>query len=120
LAKLAQVRKAAAVPGLQVVFVSLDPPRDTPEVIGTYVHAFDPAFIGVTGDPQTIGALATRFGVAVARVELPGGDYTIDHSAALFLLDTGGRIAGIFTPPFETRQLTRDLTNAASHLSATS
>jgi protein SCO1 len=116
LATLAQVRKTAAVNGLQVIFVSLDPLRDTPKAVGAYVRAFDPAFVGVTGAPQAIDKMAANFGVATARVELPGGDYTIDHSAALFLLDTHGRIACIFTPPFDSRQLARDLQSAAPHL----
>jgi protein SCO1/2 len=120
LVKLAQVKKAAVIPGLQVLFVSVDPQRDTPTALGLYVHAFDPDFIGLTGDPKAIEKLSASFGVAVARVDLPGGDYTMDHSAAVFLLDTHGRIVGIFTPPFDTRAFAQDLQAAAPHLSATS
>jgi protein SCO1 len=113
---LAQVRKQAAVKGLRVLFVSVDPQRDTPPVLGLYVHAFDPTFLGLTGDPRTIGRLAANFGVAVNRVELPGGDYTMDHSAVVFLLDSAARIAAIFTPPFAVSSLTADLARAAPHL----
>jgi protein SCO1/2 len=120
LVKLAQARKAAVVAGLQVLFVSVDPQRDTPTALGLYVHAFDPGFIGLTGDPKAIEKLAASFGVAVARVDLPGGDYTMDHSAAVFLLDAHGRIVGLFTPPFDTKTFTQDLQAAAPHLSATS
>jgi protein SCO1/2 len=87
LLKLARVRRRAAIAGLRVVFISVDPRRDTPSVLGAYVHAFDPQFQGLTGDPRTIAGLAANFGVAVNRVELPGGDYTMDHSAVVFLLD---------------------------------
>src|SRR6202035_3701543 len=52
LVKLAQIKKAAALPGLRVLFVSVDPARDTPTALGLYVHAFDPDFIGLTGDIQ--------------------------------------------------------------------
>ncbi|HVO46006.1 MAG TPA: SCO family protein [Steroidobacteraceae bacterium] len=116
LAKLAQVKKSAGVPGLQVVFVSVDPQRDTPAVLSTYVHAFDPQFIGLTGEPTAIAALTSKFGIAVARVELPGGDYTMDHSAAVFLLNTHGQIAALFTPPFDVRQMAQDLRSAAPYL----
>jgi len=118
LLKLAQVRKRAGLKGLRVVFVSLDPQRDTPAVLGMYVHAFDPAFLGLSGDPQSIVQVAANFGVAVNRVELPGGDYTMDHSAVLFLLDAGARIAAIFTPPFEVVALAADLRRAAPYLGA--
>jgi protein SCO1 len=120
LVKLAQVRKAAKLEGLQVLFVSVDPQRDTPEAVAKYVRAFDPAFIGLTGDSQAIQKMTAAFGIAVARVDLPGGDYTIDHSAVVFLLDGRGRIVGIFTPPFDTRTLARDLQLAAPHLSSRS
>ncbi len=117
LAKLAQVLKQAPVPGLRVLFVSVDPERDTPPVLGLYVHAFDPDFQGVTGEVREIAALARNFAVAVNRVELPGGDYTMDHSAVVFLVDAAG-IAAIFTPPFETAALAADLRRAAPLLGA--
>jgi protein SCO1 len=116
LVKLAQVRKAAGIADLKVVFVSIDPQRDTPEVLGRYVHAFDPQFEGVTGEPQAIEALARRFNVAVNRVELPGGDYTMDHSAVVFLLDASARVVAIFTPPFDGKLMAADLRTSAPYL----
>jgi protein SCO1/2 len=116
LLKLAQITKTAKVPGLRVVFVTVDPARDTPPVVGLYVHAFDPAFIGLTGDNQAIVKLAAEFGVAVSKVDLPGGDYTMDHSAVVFLLNTKGQVAGIFTPPFDPTRFVEDLDRAAPYL----
>jgi protein SCO1 len=116
LAKLAQIKKQTDVRGLRVVFVTIDPERDTASSVNQYVHAFDPEFIGVTGDPRTITKLAAEFGVAVNKVELPGGEYTMDHSAVVFLLNDRGQIAGIFTPPFETPKLAEDLDRAAPYL----
>jgi protein SCO1 len=116
LVKLAQIKKAAALPGLQVLLVSVDPERDTPTVLGRYVHAFDPDFIGLTGEPNAIKKIAAEFGVAVNRVDLPGGDYTMDHSAVVFLTNDRGRIVGIFTPPFDIQPFARDLRRAAPHL----
>src|SRR6202521_4665122 len=72
LMKLAQVRKRAGLTGLRVLFVSVDPQRDTPPLLGMYVHAFDPAFLGLPGEPGATWAVAANFGVAVHRVELPG------------------------------------------------
>src|SRR3954470_18606409 len=63
LVKLAQVKKAAAIPGLRVLFVTVDPQRDTPTAVGLYVHAFDPQFIGLTGDPKDIEKMTAAFGV---------------------------------------------------------
>lgn len=120
LVKLAQVKKAAPVAGLQVVLVTVDPQRDTPEAVGRYAHAFDPTFVGLTGDQAAIEKVTKAFGVAAVRVDLPGGDYTMDHSAAVFLINSRAQIVGIFTPPFDTRKLTQDLLAAAPHLGARS
>jgi len=116
LAQLALVKKAAAIPDLRVLLVSVDPARDTPEALSQYVHAFDPEFIGLTGSDAAISKLTKSFGVAVAKVDLPGGNYVVDHSAAVFLLNDSGRIVAVFTPPFDTRIFAEDLKRVASHL----
>ncbi len=118
LLKLAQVRRRAAVQGLRVLFISVDPARDTPPVLNAYVHAFDAQFEGATGDAHTIAGLAASFGVAVNRVELPGGDYTMDHSAVVFLLDDSARIVAVFTPPLAVAAVSADLQRAAPWLGA--
>ncbi len=81
------------------------------------MHAFDPAFAGLTGEPAAIAAVAQQFGVAVSRVDLPGGEYTMDHSAVVFLLDDAAHIDAIFTPPFEVAAMAADLKAAAAYLS---
>jgi protein SCO1/2 len=116
LAKLAQIAKGAAVPGLRVLLVSVDPARDKPEQLEQYVHAFDPSFKGVTGEQAQVEKLAKEFGVAIARVELAGGDYTVDHSATVFLLDAQGRRVAVFTPPFEIQPMTADLHSVSTLL----
>jgi protein SCO1 len=118
LLKLRQILQRAAVPGLRVLFISVDPERDTPAVLSRYVQAFDPQFRGLSGDPAAIARIAAEFGVAVNRVELPGGDYTMDHSAVVFLTDRAARIAAIFTPPFEVAGVSADLGRAAPYLGA--
>jgi protein SCO1/2 len=116
LAKLSQVAKAAAIPNLRVLLVSVDPARDKPEQLQQYVHAFDPQFKGVTGEPAQIEKMAREFGVAVARVDLAGGEYTMDHSAAVFLLDDRARRVAVFTPPFEIQPFAADLRSVSDKL----
>ncbi len=116
LVKLAQIRQQAALAQLRVLFVTVDPQRDTAQALAQYVHAFDPQFEGLTGEPAAIGALAKHFGVTVNRVELPGGDYTMDHSAVVFLLNAEAQVVAIFTPPFEVKSFVADLHAAAPYL----
>jgi protein SCO1/2 len=116
LARLAEIKKSAALPDLRVLFVSVDPGRDTPAVLAPYVHAFDPDFIGATADAHEIRRLAQRFGVAVARIDLPGGDYMMDHSAAVFLLDRHAQIVAVFTPPFDVPPFVADLRHVEARL----
>jgi protein SCO1 len=116
LAQLAQITKASGVPGLRVLLVSVDPERDTPETLHQYVRAFDPSFIGATGTKQGITRIAKEFGVAVERVALPGDTYTMDHSAAVFLLNDRAQIVAVFTPPFDPDAFAADLRTAAPWL----
>ena len=116
LAKLSQVTKAANVPNLKVLLVSVDPERDTPEQLLRYVHAFNPSFGAVTGKPADIERVSKEFGVAVVKVDLAGGDYTVDHSAVVFLLNRQGQRVALFTPPFEIESVAADLRNVADRL----
>jgi protein SCO1/2 len=116
LLQLAQVVKTGVVPGLRVVFITVDPARDTPTQLAQYVHAFDPDFIGLTGTAAMVQTVAHRFGVAFLRVDLPGGDYSLDHSSTIFLMDARGRNVAVFTAPYEVKSLTEDLRRAAGDL----
>jgi len=116
LLQLAQVVKADVVPGLRVVFISVDPARDTPPQLAQYMRAFDPDFIGLTGTPAMLQSVARRFGVAFERVDLPGGDYSMDHSSTIFLLDRRGRNVAVFNAPYDVKTLSADLKRAAGDL----
>jgi protein SCO1 len=116
LAKLSQVVKAAGVPNLKVLLVSVDPQRDTPEQLERYVHAFNPDFQAVTGKPEEIERVTQQFNVAAVRVDMPGGNYTVDHSAVVFLLNDRGERVAIFTPPLEIEPIAADLRNVAERL----
>ena len=90
-------------------FVSVDPERDTPAQLAPYLAAFKADIHGMTGTPEAIQALTRSIGVAYERVEQPGGGYTMDHTAALFLLDRKRSLVAVFTPPHDARALAADL-----------
>lgn len=78
---------------LQVLFVTLDPVRDTQEVLAKFVPAFDERFIGLRGTEQEVAATAANFKVYAKKVESKGkSDYTIDHSAGAYAFDKNGKI----------------------------
>jgi protein SCO1/2 len=113
LATLAAVRRSLADlpagerPG--VALVSVDPARDTPYVLARYVAHFDPAFTGVTGAPDRLEALARDLGVAVfVSAADADGDYAVDHSAAIFLVDPRARVVALFNPPHDAATIARD------------
>ena len=98
---------AAPVPG--VVFVSIDPARDQPGLLAEYLAYFDPQILGITGDEETIAGFARQMGVAVFLGEADEhGDYTVDHSTTVFLVDPQGRLAALFRVPHEPEAMTRD------------
>src|SRR5262245_54200585 len=92
-----------------VAFVSVDPGRDTPEVLARYVAHFDAAFEGVTGSAAAIAEWSRALGVAVV-IGAPSADgsYSVDHSAAIFLVDPEGRAAALFGTPHEAGAIARD------------
>lgn len=83
-------------PELQVVFVSLDPERDTPENVDTYVKSFHPQFMGATGPINELHQLQRQFNVFSAREETPGGQYQIQHTPSIMLIDPKGKWVGLF------------------------
>ena len=95
LAELALVKQQLGADGdrMQVIFVTLDPQRDRPEILKEYVPAFDPTFVGLYGDDATIARTAKDFKVFYKKV--PGSTpdtYTLDHTAAAFVFDPKGRL----------------------------
>jgi len=82
---------------VQVAFVTVDPERDTAEVLQDYLGSFGPNFVGLTGEPDAIRQVAKAFKVFFQKVPLPGGDYTMDHSIAIYALDKHARVRLMFT-----------------------
>ena len=91
--KMAQVVKRLGVTAakVRVLFISLDPERDTPELLKSYVAHFDPHFVGLTGSTADVNAAASSFSVQFAKVP-QGKDYTVDHSTGTYVLDKTGRL----------------------------
>lgn len=116
LALLTDVQKSVSVPGLKVALISVDPERDTPAALSAYLNSFGGDLIGLTGPAPEIMKASRSFGVASAKVDLGGGNYTMDHSAAIFAVDTGGRVIAIFTPPFRAAALKADVAALAPTL----
>jgi protein SCO1/2 len=73
------------------LFISIDPARDTPKVMANYVKAFDPRLQGLTGDPAAIAAVAKEFAVYYKIHQVPGGDYLVDHSSLIYVMDGNGK-----------------------------
>lgn len=98
-----------------VLFVSVDPGRDTPELLGRYVAHFDPAFTGATGSREEIDALSAALGVAVI-IGAPeaDGSYAVDHSAAVFLVDPEARVTAHFGAPHDAGTIARDFRRIVS------
>jgi protein SCO1/2 len=78
---------------LRGFFASVDPERDTPEILGDYI-GWVPQVTGLTGSPEEMAKLAKAWGVYYAQQPLDGGDYTMDHTASVFLLDKNGEFQG--------------------------
>ena len=84
----------AAADRLSVAFVSVDPERDKPDVLKTYLSAFDPRIRGLTGQAENVAAMTKRYGVFVRHVPLENGDYTMDHTASVLLQAADGSFFG--------------------------
>jgi protein SCO1/2 len=95
MAELAEVKRqlGADAGKLQVVFITVDPERDTPQVLSAYMANFDPAFVALRPTPDQLAATARDFKVYYKKVDgTKPGSYTMDHSAATYLYDPQGRL----------------------------
>jgi protein SCO1 len=81
-------------------FISVDPERDTPAAMKDYLSSFDPHLKGLTGDPEVMAKVTTEYRVYAKKVPLKDGDYTMDHTALVYLMDRDGR----FVAPFNLKQ----------------
>lgn len=117
LAALAAAMKALGEDSkrVRVVFITVDPERDTPAALAKYVTAFDPAFVGLAGDARATREAARAFKVFYQKVPGAKGDYTMDHSTGYYVIDARGRTRLMFRyglPPadmaYDIRELLRE------------
>ena len=85
---------------VRALFVTVDPERDTPDVLKNYLSSFDPRIIGVTGDAAAVSAAEKAYRVYAKKVPTDGGGYTMDHTAIVYLMNKDGR----FVTPFNMKR----------------
>ncbi|SDX17644.1 SCO family protein [Lysobacter enzymogenes] len=97
----------------RVLFVSVDPERDSPDKIGEYAHGFHKDTLAATADVPALENFAKSLSMVFAKVPAPAGapenQYSMDHSASMAVLDPQGRMAGLVRPPFEPNVIARDM-----------
>jgi protein SCO1 len=95
--QISQVLKAlGSDKAIKVLFVSIDPERDTPAVMKDYIASFDPRVIGITGSPEATAAMEKSYRVYARKVPGKDGDYSMDHTAIIYLMDKDGRFVNAF------------------------
>ncbi len=117
LLKLAQVDRLLGddAKNVQVLFVSVDPERDTPEVLRHYVTSFDPAFLGLTGSKAAIDSMTRKYHVKyqyVGKDSPDDMDYTVDHTSAVFFMGPDGRFIARFSYPTPAEQIAEKVRQA--------
>lgn len=95
----------------QVIFVSVDPERDTPEQLASYVTYFNKDFLGATGKPEEIAVLTRSLGILYMKVDNPNNpeNYLVDHSASIIAIDPQGREAAVLNAPHQPVNLAHDM-----------
>lgn len=107
--EISEVLRAAGPKGekLKALFVTVDPERDTAETLKSYLGSFDPRIIGLTGERAAVDAAIKAYRGYAKKVPLKDGDYTMDHTALVYLMDRNGGFVGAFNierPPAEAAQ----------------
>jgi len=100
--RLLSEETGAAPDDMQVIFISVDPARDTPEKLAGYVTYFNEDFIAATADTNEIDKLARQFGAGyIIEEETSPGEYNVSHTSAIFLVDPDGRLVATFSQPHQ-------------------
>jgi len=96
--EISEVLRAAGTEGqrLKALFITVDPERDTPEVMKSYLASFDPRIVGLTGSPEAVARVLKAYKVYARKVPTSDGDYTMDHTAMVYLMDAEGRFVNGF------------------------
>ncbi|MCR4522081.1 MULTISPECIES: SCO family protein [Bosea] len=86
----------AKAKGLKALFITVDPERDTPDAMKSYLGSFDPRIVGLSGDRPAIDAVVKAYRAYAKKVPLKDGDYTMDHTALVYLMGKDGKFVGAF------------------------
>lgn len=116
LSTFAQVWKKldpAARDKLRFDFISVDPARDTPEQLARYVGYFNKDFVGATGSDEVLMPLTRALGLVYSRGAPVDGNYAVDHSASIVVIDPEAREVGLLRPPFDAAKIAADLDTLA-------
>ena len=105
----AQLKQSENVATPRIIFVSVDPQRDTPQKMQDYVQYFDDSFVGVTGEITQIKKLTSALYLPFDHIENDDGSTTVEHSAALVLVNPQGRARAYLTPPHAPQKLADDI-----------
>lgn len=105
----ARLAQAGAADRVRVHFISVDPLRDQPDTLGRYAAFYDPAFVAATGNDEELTRLTRSLGVMYTREPAKDGQYTVDHSASIALVDPQARLVGLFRPPLDAAAIGADL-----------
>lgn len=106
---LQQLRAQGVTPIPRIVLVSVDPERDTPELMHEYVGHFGKDNLGITGELGELRKLTNGLGIFFEKARRSDGDYTVDHSAVVLLIDPQGQFRALFSSPHETQNFVHDL-----------
>ena len=109
---LLQHGEDAAARAAQVVFVSVDPARDTPALLKSFAHYFNEHFIAVTGSVEQLTALTDSIGARHRRLTEQGADYRVEHSSDVWLIDPQARLYAKFPAPQRAQDVARSVINA--------
>lgn len=96
---------------LQPLFISLDPERDTPEVLADYTAFFDERILGLTGSPEQIRQVADAYGVYVRKVPM-GDTYMLDHTGSVYLMNPAGELVSLISPQRTAADAAREISAA--------
>ncbi len=106
--------------GITPLFITVDPERDTPELLGKYVKSFHPDIVGLSGTPEDIAAVTKAYRVYAKKVpdEERPGEYNVDHSSFMYLMDASGAFVKHFPHSVDAEKLAQELTQASQQPTA--
>jgi protein SCO1 len=110
LAHISDILNKMGKKAIPALFITVDPERDTPKVMQDYVSSFNPAIVGLSGSPQSVAATEKTFRVFARKGEKqPDGDYSMDHSSVVYLMDKNGAFVEAFNVERPPEEAAKDL-----------